>query len=288
MATTTNFGWETPDDTDLVKDGAAAIRTTAGAIDASLADLKGGTTGQALVKNSGTDMDFTWSAIDPLQVIDAKGDLIVGAAADTPARLAVGSNNQILVADSTATNGIKWASPSAATKNFTLLNSGGTSLSGATTTISGISGKDSIYVIWKNVAMTTGGGAWTLTFNSDTSANYTFFGGKQQASDYGTNYMLQIESSSDQNGIWLGNFAGSGTQNSSTSSGGFSIEGANSTNIKTVTTQVGIAPDFPNGNYSNAYSTYFSCVYSGTSAISSISFTSSNTFRTGTVYVYGA
>jgi hypothetical protein len=27
MATTTNYGWETPDDTDLVKDGAAAIRT---------------------------------------------------------------------------------------------------------------------------------------------------------------------------------------------------------------------------------------------------------------------
>jgi hypothetical protein len=35
MANTTNFGWETPDDTDLVKDGALAIRTLAGAIDTS-------------------------------------------------------------------------------------------------------------------------------------------------------------------------------------------------------------------------------------------------------------
>jgi hypothetical protein len=33
MANTTNFGWETPDDTDLVKDGAAAIRTLGQAID---------------------------------------------------------------------------------------------------------------------------------------------------------------------------------------------------------------------------------------------------------------
>ena len=60
MATTTNFGWETPDDTDLVKDGAAAMRTLGSAIDTSLVDLKGGTTGQVLSKASNTDMDFTW------------------------------------------------------------------------------------------------------------------------------------------------------------------------------------------------------------------------------------
>ena len=64
MATTTNFGWETPDDTDLVKDGAAAIRTLGSAIDTSLVDLKGGTSGQILSKNSNTDMDFTWITND--------------------------------------------------------------------------------------------------------------------------------------------------------------------------------------------------------------------------------
>jgi hypothetical protein len=64
MATTTNFGWETPDDTDLVKDGAAAMRTLGGAIDTSLVDLKGGTSGQVLSKASNTDMDFTWIAQD--------------------------------------------------------------------------------------------------------------------------------------------------------------------------------------------------------------------------------
>ena len=58
--TTTNFGWTIPSDTDLVKDGAAAMRTLGNNIDTSMVDLKGGTTGQVLSKNSNTDMDFTW------------------------------------------------------------------------------------------------------------------------------------------------------------------------------------------------------------------------------------
>ena len=60
MATTTNFGWTTPDDTALVKDGAAAIRTLGSSIDTSFVDLKGGTTGQLLKKTSNTDLDFEW------------------------------------------------------------------------------------------------------------------------------------------------------------------------------------------------------------------------------------
>ena len=60
MATTTYFGWETPDDTDLVKDGAAAIRSLGSAIDASMQYLEGGTTGQILSKTSNTDMAFSW------------------------------------------------------------------------------------------------------------------------------------------------------------------------------------------------------------------------------------
>jgi len=60
MATTTNFGWETPDDTDYVKDGAAAMRTLGNSIDTSFVDLKGGTTGQILSKASNTDLDYTW------------------------------------------------------------------------------------------------------------------------------------------------------------------------------------------------------------------------------------
>lgn len=59
--TTTNFGWDIPQSTDLVKDGATAIATLGQDIDTALVDLKGGTTGQVLSKNSGTDLDFTWA-----------------------------------------------------------------------------------------------------------------------------------------------------------------------------------------------------------------------------------
>ena len=63
MATTTpNFGWPVPTSADLVKNGATAIEGLGDAIDASLLDLKGGTTGQILSKTSNTDMDFTWVA----------------------------------------------------------------------------------------------------------------------------------------------------------------------------------------------------------------------------------
>jgi len=84
MATTTAFGWETPDDTDLVKDGAAAIRTLGNSIDTSMSELKGGTTGQVLSKTSSTDMDFTWIAQDDMSLtINAQtGTSYTGVLAD--------------------------------------------------------------------------------------------------------------------------------------------------------------------------------------------------------------
>lgn len=113
MATSPLFGWEEPDDTDLVKDGAAAIRTLGNAIDTSMGDLLGGTTGQVLSKASNTNMDFTWVTSDDANaiqnaIVDAKGDLIAATAADTPARLAVGANNTVLIADSAESTGLRW------------------------------------------------------------------------------------------------------------------------------------------------------------------------------------
>lgn len=113
MATTTNFGWETPDDTDYVKDGAAAMRTLGNSIDSSMADLKGGTTGQVLSKNTNADMDFVWVTQDDANaiqnaIVDAKGDLITATAADTPSRLGVGTNGQVLTANSATATGLEW------------------------------------------------------------------------------------------------------------------------------------------------------------------------------------
>jgi hypothetical protein len=51
---------------------------------------------------------LTTTAI-PTSIIDAKGDLIAGTAADTAGRLAVGTNNYVLTADSGESTGLKWA-----------------------------------------------------------------------------------------------------------------------------------------------------------------------------------
>ena len=57
---TTNFGWQMPTSTDLVTDLPADFEVFGQAVDTTLVDLKGGTTGQVLSKASNTDMDFTW------------------------------------------------------------------------------------------------------------------------------------------------------------------------------------------------------------------------------------
>jgi hypothetical protein len=88
MATTTNYSWTTPDDTDLVKDGAAAIRTLGTAIDTTVFTNAGAAVAKATV--------------------DAKGDLIAGTADNTIARLAVGANGTTLVADSGEATGLAW------------------------------------------------------------------------------------------------------------------------------------------------------------------------------------
>lgn len=142
MPTTTNFGWTTPADTDLVKDGALAIRTLGNGIDTSMVDLKGGTTGQILSKASNTDMDFTWIANDQGDItgvtagtgisgggtsgtvtitnsmateIAAAGDIIVGTGSGTFDNLPIGTTGQVLTADTTVSPyKVKWASTSSA------------------------------------------------------------------------------------------------------------------------------------------------------------------------------
>jgi hypothetical protein len=118
MATTTpNFGWAVPTSTDLVKDGAVAIETLGDAIDASLLDLKGGTTNQVLAKNSNTDMDFKWvsDATGMTNPMTTTGDTIYSSSGSTPARLGIGSTGQVL----TVSGGVpSWATPAAGTPTF--------------------------------------------------------------------------------------------------------------------------------------------------------------------------
>lgn len=110
---TTNFGWQMPTSTDLVTDLPADFEVFGQAVDTTLVDLKGGTTGQVLSKASNTNMDFTWVTTDDANaiqnsIVDAKGDLIAATANDTPARLAIGADNAFLKADSSAATGMVW------------------------------------------------------------------------------------------------------------------------------------------------------------------------------------
>ena len=80
----------------------------------TLTRLPIGTNGQVLVADSSTGTGLAWSsATDPnsinKSIIDAKGDLIVGTADDTPARLGIGTDGKVLTADSTQTEGVAWA-----------------------------------------------------------------------------------------------------------------------------------------------------------------------------------
>lgn len=61
----------------------------------------------------------SWVEQPTAGMVDAKGDLLVGTAADTAARLAAGSNNTVLVADSAATAGVKWADLSGISQPWT-------------------------------------------------------------------------------------------------------------------------------------------------------------------------
>jgi hypothetical protein len=123
----------------------------------------GGTSGTVTITNS------------MATAIDAKGDLVAGTGADTFSRLAVGSNNQVLTADSTAATGLKWAAP-AAGGGMTLISTA--TPSGATgVTFSSIpQSYKQLFVVWQGVTFSSPDTVFWVRLNGDTGSNYQTLG----------------------------------------------------------------------------------------------------------------
>jgi hypothetical protein len=141
MPTTTNYGWTTPADTDLVKDGASAIRTL------------------------GTSIDTTTKNLNPSTTL---GDIEYrSSSANTNTRLPIGSTGQVL----TVSGGVPaWATASSG--GLTLLST--TSLSTNSVTISGISGSyKSLYIIGRDISSSANDNV-QVRFNSDGNSNYAW------------------------------------------------------------------------------------------------------------------
>ena len=209
-------------------------------------------------------------------LLDAKGDLIAAVAADTPARLGVGTNGQVLTADSTASTGLAWATASGGADNYTLINSGGTALTGATTiTVSGISGKNSLMVVVQGASSASAASLFEMRFNADSTLKYDYVWWKSTS----TSNVSSEAGFGSNNSMDVVGYSGSalGTVNIF-----MRVNGTNASGLKLV--------DFVSDNgglYGNIRQGQYT--YSGTSTISSISIISgTGNFDAGTIYIYGA
>jgi hypothetical protein len=248
MATTTNYGWVTPDDTALVKDGASAIRTL------------------------GTSVDTTTKNLNPSTTL---GDIEYrSSTANTNTRLGIGTTGQIL----TVAAGVpSWATSSGGQSDWILLNSGGTALTGAATiTVSGISGANKVMVYMTGASSASASASFYLRLNTDTANNYISSGVQTLAgATYSVTYPRIIDL--DQYGFDMGK----NPLAANTSSGVAIITGCNKTGVKVATITSGCLSGTDRTGYA------IQGFWENSATVTSVSlFSDTGNFDAGTVYVY--
>jgi hypothetical protein len=284
MATTTNYGWTTPDDTALVKDGAAAIRTLGSSVDTTTKALNPSTTlgdieyrsstantntrvgigssGQALTVVAGVP---SWAA-SATSVLTTTGDTLYASGANTLARRAIGSTGDVL----TVSGGLPtWAAPSSG--GMTLIST--TAMTGASITLSSIpSGYVDLKLVLVDPYMSDDQENIKIRLNSNSSTVYTSVGtngGSTVAFD-GTDYLIayNLDNTLHSNLIdfYLFNYSNSTT---------WKIANTNSISRNGVTST---SANFTTGNL----------LFGSTTAITSILvFATGGSFSGGTAYLYG-
>lgn len=256
MATTTNYGWTTPDDTALVKDGASAIRTLGSSIDSTLK----------------TQID----AQIPDSLLTTKGDLIAATGASTPARLAVGTNGQALLANSATATGLEWGTPTSG--GYTLLST--TNLSGSTTSITGISnGYRDLLIVINNLGIQTTAGTITFKF-ADSSP--TFLTGYTIIDGIYSNGGASVTAS---NFAYFANLVTRTTLKTATTDNAFVLY------VKDYSESIKGTQLTYTGRYTSAASTNFNEAANGSVGAGIIAqldiVTSAGTFNSGTVKIWG-
>jgi hypothetical protein len=257
MATTTNYSWTTPDDTDLVKDGAAAIRTLGSSIDTTTKNLNPETTLGDISYRSST--------------------------ANTNTRLPLGTAGQVLKVNSGAT-APEWGSAPSGGANWSLLNSGGTALTGAQTiTVSSVpTGTDKIMILVEGASSASASSFITIRLNTDTGSNYaTLFARWLPTSSYSVNNQTAAGGiGSLGTSITLGRLS---TSASGTLNGAITITGCNASGVKAFQSVGAGTP----GGASEQETWIGQGYYNSASVISSISvFSTTGNLDAGTVYVY--
>lgn len=153
MATTTNYGWATPDDTDLVKDGAAAIRTLGSSIDTSF--------------------------------VADEGDLLVGGTSDIFEALPIGAAGTVLTSDGDTA---EWVAP-APGGGMTLISTG--SMSGASVSVSVPVGYINVMWIVQGATLSAGDQIF-FRINGNSGGVYEASYTTRQGTAAGANYVNMV------------------------------------------------------------------------------------------------